>query len=229
VGLVLPACVILDLDDTLFLERDYVISGLRAVGKLVQSRVGRAGFAQIAIGLFENGVRGDTFNRALAELGIRDDAALVGELVAAYRCHEPAITLEPDAARLVARLRGRYVGVVTDGPLESQRAKARAVGAPGWTSLVICTAELGSGFAKPHPRAFAMHQTAAGRRGAECVYIADNPAKDFAGPKSLGWATVRLRRAQSLHAGLPSDGLVDDEIVSLDELATVPTTARAAG
>jgi putative hydrolase of the HAD superfamily len=209
--------VILDLDDTLFLERDYVLSGLRAVGEHVASVYGRTGFGDVAVGLFEAGVRGDTFNRALAASQLPDDDRIVGELVAVYRRHEPAITLTPDAARLIPRLRGRYLGVVTDGPLESQRAKAIAVGAPRWSSAVVYTAALGPGFGKPHPRAFAMHQAAAGRHGTACVYVADNPAKDFAGPKSLGWATVRIRRPASLHADVPSGDLVDLEIVSLDE------------
>ena len=47
---------------------------------------------------------------------------------------------------------------------------------------------------------------------------ADNPNKDFAGPKSLGWATVRIRRPESLHAAVPNGDLVDLEIASLDEL-----------
>jgi putative hydrolase of the HAD superfamily len=217
---VLPACVILDLDDTLFLERDYVISGLTVVGDHVRRTLGHPGFADIAIGLFNDGVRGNTFNRALVELGLSDDPDVVADLVATYRSHEPAISLEPDARRLLAGLRGRYVGVVTDGPIESQRAKARAVGAPRWASLVIYTAELGPGFGKPHPRAFAMHQAASGHRGSACVYVADNPAKDFAGPKSLGWSTVRLRRPDSLHAQMPSGELVDREVVTLDELTT---------
>ncbi len=210
--------MILDLDDTLFLERDYVLSGLRAVGEHVATAYGRPGFGDVAVGLFEAGVRGDTFNRALAEVGLPADDATIHRLVGVYRRHTPAIGLAPDAGRLIPRLRGRYVGVVTDGPLESQRAKALAVGAPRWSSAVIYTAELGPGFGKPHPRAFEMHQVAAGREGAACVYVADNPSKDFAGPKSLGWATVRIRRPGSLHAALPSGDLADLEIATLDEL-----------
>lgn len=210
--------MILDLDDTLFLERDYVLSGLRAVGEHVATTYGRTGFGDVAVALFEAGVRGDTFNRALVAVGLPDDEPTVRSLVEVYRRHSPDIALTPDARRLIPRLRGRYLGVVTDGPLESQRAKALAVGAPRWSSAVIYTAELGPGFGKPHPRAFAMHQVAAGRKGAACVYVADNPNKDFAGPKSLGWATVRIRRPESLHAAVPNGDLVDLEIASLDEL-----------
>jgi putative hydrolase of the HAD superfamily len=51
------------------------------------------------------------------------------------------------------------------------------------------------------------------------VYVADNPIKDFAGPRRLGWRTVRIRRPGGLHADLPSGDDVEQEIASLDELS----------
>jgi FMN phosphatase YigB (HAD superfamily) len=33
----------------------------------------------------------------------------------------------------------------------------------------------------------------------ECMYVADNPWKDFASPADLGWITVRIRREHGLH------------------------------
>jgi len=216
---VLRRAVILDLDDTLFLERDYVLSGMTAVGTHVAASRGVEGFAETATELFAGGVRGTTFNQALERLGIAPTAELVAELVDVYRRHAPTIRLLPDAARLIARLDGRYLGVVTDGPLDSQRAKAHAVGAPAWAELIVYTAELGPGFGKPHQLAFSMHEDRAGLAGPEFTYIADNPTKDFAGPKSLGWATIRIRRPESLHAERASGRDVDREIVSLDELA----------
>jgi putative hydrolase of the HAD superfamily len=216
---VLRRGVILDLDDTLFLERDYVRSGMAAVGAHVAATHGVAGFAEVATELFTAGVRGTTFNQTLERLGMTPDAQLVAELVDVYRRHTPTITLLPDAARLIAHLDGRYLGVVTDGPLDSQRAKAQAVGAPAWAQLIVYTAELGPGFGKPHQLAFSMHEDRADLAGPEFTYIADNPTKDFAGPKSLGWATIRIRRPESLHATCASGRDVDLEIVSLDELA----------
>jgi len=215
---VLTPGVILDLDDTLFLERDYVISGLTAVGAHVAATRGVPGVGEVAIALFEAGVRGTTFDQALARVGIEPTVPLVAELVGVYRRHAPAIGLLPDAARLIARLEDRYRGVVTDGPLDSQRAKALAVGAPGWAELIVYTAELGPGFGKPHERAFSMHEAHTGLTGDQFTYIADNPTKDFGGPKARGWRTIRIRRPASLHAGLASGEDVDAEITSLDEL-----------
>jgi putative hydrolase of the HAD superfamily len=63
-----PWCVVVDIDDTLYLERDYVLSGLREVDDEVV-RLGARGFREAAETLFENGVRGTLFDDALRELG----------------------------------------------------------------------------------------------------------------------------------------------------------------
>jgi len=56
--------VVFDLDDTLYLERDYVRSGFRAVDAWLASR-GILGFFGEAWANFENGLRGKAFDRAL--------------------------------------------------------------------------------------------------------------------------------------------------------------------
>jgi putative hydrolase of the HAD superfamily len=107
---------------------------------------------------------------------------------------------------------------VTDGPSVSQRAKIAALELSAYVDRAVVTSELGADAGKPDPRAFALLQAEAGCSGAECCYVADNPAKDFGGPRTLGWRTVRLRRAGGLHAPAPSGADVDREIVTLDEL-----------
>jgi putative hydrolase of the HAD superfamily len=205
-------CVVFDLDDTLFLERDYARSGFDAVGDMVASQLGVTDFAERAWAAFERGERGNIFDTALRESGSEVDADVVRALVDAYRAHTPRISLTPDSAKAIDTLREQRttLAVVTDGPIASQRAKAVALGAGDWSSVSIFTAELGDGFTKPHPRAFEQVELATGRSGASCVYVADNPRKDFAGPRSLGWRTIRVRRPGSLHEAVPS-GDVDAE------------------
>jgi putative hydrolase of the HAD superfamily len=210
-------CVVFDIDDTLYLERDYVRSGFRAVGAWAQHHLRVTDFSDRAWRLFEEGARRTVFDAVLHGLGIPATPALVGRLVAVYRSHEPGLVLAPDARACLDQLRGRVaVAVVTDGDLASQRAKAKALGLERWADPLVFTAHLGTGFGKPHLRPFEMVQTATACSGPACVYVADNPAKDFGGPKRLGWATVRIRRQGGLHRETASG---DDVDVERDDLS----------
>jgi putative hydrolase of the HAD superfamily len=214
--------IVLDIDDTLYLERDYVRSGFEAVGRYARRELRIDDFAELAWAAFESGTRGTIFDDVLTGCGARSDDALITELVARYRTHTPVIELAADAREGLARWHGTVaLAAVTDGPLSSQKAKARALGLAEWTPLVVYTHDLGPGKGKPDPTAFQLVQDEIGVDGKRCVYVADNPAKDFAGPHSLGWRTVRVRRRLGLHADVISGSDVDHEIETLDDLDEV--------
>lgn len=213
------ACLVLDLDDTLFLERDFVRSGFEAIAPWAEAELGVTEFASRAWAEHEAGRRGDVFDAVLGAAGRPGDEGAVAELVRRYRAHRPRLALLPDARAALEALAGRVrLAAVSDGPLESQRAKAEALGLARWVNPIVLTGALGSGFGKPHPRAFALVEEATGARGAACAYVGDNPAKDFGGPRSLGWRTIRIRRSGGLHAAVPSGADVDEEIASLAAL-----------
>ncbi len=215
-----PRCVVFDVDDTLYLEREYVRSGFDAVGAWAAGELGVAGVGDAAWEHFLAGGRGDAFDAALRRVGMEPTSATVAAMVECYRNHRPVIAMLPDAVTLVDRLRGRVaLAAVTDGPLASQRAKVEALGVADWAGVVVFTEEFGPGFAKPHPRAFELIEARFGTRGADNVYLADNPAKDFSAPRALGWRTVRVRRPASLHAGVVSTGDVDREVPDLVDAA----------
>src|SRR6266545_2289820 len=213
--------IVLDIDDTLYLERDYVRSGFEAVGRWAQRELGVDDFAERAWTAFENGSRNTIFDEVLTACGAPTGDAVITEMVARYRTHPPSIVLAADAEAGLDRWHGAAaLAAITDGPLSSQQAKARALGLERWTSTVVFTASLGPGKGKPDPAAFELVQEELGVDGKSCVYVADNPAKDFVGPKALGWRTVRVRRRLSLHADVESGSDVDHEITTLEQLDT---------
>lgn len=221
-------CIVFDIDDTLYLERDYVRSGFRAVGEWVRRDLRIEDFAERAWRAFERGVRHSTFDLVLRDCGVTPTPERVEEMIALYRSHQPDIELTPDARDCLQGLHGVLpLMSVTDGPVPSQRAKAAALGLASWIDSIIYTAELGPGLGKPNCRAFELVQDVAGGSGAGCVYVADNPLKDFLGPKSLGWATVRVRRPESLHRGLESGEDVDVEVSDLSMWAALLAPLRA--
>ena len=210
------ACVVFDIDDTLYLERDYVLSGFRAVGRWLEESWGISGFEVVAKEEYRAGTRGKIFDRAFERLNVPHVSGLVAEAVTRYRRHRPGITLLEDAFAALESLCGCVqLAAVSDGPLESQEAKVRALALDRWLQPIVLTARLGEAFGKPHRRAFEVVEDACGFRGEACAYVADNPEKDFAGPKELGWQSVRIRRHGGEHSREPSGADVDIELTDL--------------
>ncbi|MEI2729743.1 MAG: haloacid dehalogenase-like hydrolase [Candidatus Nanopelagicales bacterium] len=121
--------VVVDLDDTLYLERDYVFSGFAAVEEWATAQ-GIPGLGLRCAELFREGVRGSVFDQALIAVGQPVDRGVVKELVDVYRKHRPDITqLEPDAADFLERRSedGVRLAMITGGPVESQKAKVAAL------------------------------------------------------------------------------------------------------
>jgi len=189
--------ICLDLDDTLYLERDYVWSGFQAVEVWLREHGHSLAFAEKAWQLFGEGHRGTIFDEVLAATG-HLGPGLVPLLVAAYRSHTPQISLLPDAEEFVRIRRSDALAIITDGPAVAQWNKIEALGLRRHVDTIVVTDEWGREYWKPHVRAF--REVMRGRSSSECVYIADNPAKDFDAPRELGWMpSVRVRREGSEH------------------------------
>lgn len=183
--------VVFDLDDTLYPESDYVQSGFAYVGELVR-RLYNKPFDRLLQAAQAEGAA-DPLGRALeaAEL----PGLLKEHLILAYRYHRPTLRLFPGARQLLqaCRSRGCPLYLVTDGRSVTQRLKLEALGLTEMFEQIFISEELGCG--KPDPLAFA---TIAARGGSgPWVYVADNPAKDFHAPNSLGWTTIGVRHASS--------------------------------
>ena len=194
--------VVFDLDDTLYLERDYVRSGFSAVASFAA-----ADDSDLATAIhdflwetFEAGVRGRNFDLLLDRWPSLGDQLSVAELVEVYRWHQPTIKLLEGAEEVIRVLRRRRVplGLISDGPVASQSAKVKALEAESFFDAIIFTDSWGREYRKPHERAYAcMEERLVGAR--PLVYIADNPAKDFIAAKSRGWRTIRMRLEGQLH------------------------------
>jgi putative hydrolase of the HAD superfamily len=194
--------VVFDLDDTLFAERQYVLSGFRAVANWLEERhavPGGPAFSELRA-LFEAGVRLTTFDEWLDGRGL-SDVVETRELVEVYRNHVPAISPAPGVDALLESLGGRWrLGLVSDGYAQVQRAKFRALRLTGHFEAVVFSDELGRAHWKPSPRPFEVVSEMLGVAAANCVYVADNPTKDFLGARSTGMTTVRLRRPEGVYA-----------------------------
>jgi putative hydrolase of the HAD superfamily len=228
----LPA-LIFDLDDTLYPERGYVLSGFASVARWIEAQAeldaGRT-CAELAE-LFDGGAKRDAFDRWVSARRL-PEAISVESMVGVYRDHDPLIELDPRTRILLTDLKRRHkLGLVTDGRADVQRRKIEALGVAELLDEIVVTAELGVGFSKPHPAAYRAVLGRLGVDAADAVYVADNPVKDFIGARSVGVRSVRLRRPDGIYAELEpasSEYAPDLEITDLQHLTVTLATLSAA-
>jgi putative hydrolase of the HAD superfamily len=202
-------CVVFDIDDTLYLERDYVFSGFAVVGAWARTWLGLPNFGERCREAHESGTRGSVFNRVLEDSGVVPSQEVVGTLVALYRSHLPDIRLCVDARAALTEASARWpVAVITDGPAISQSRKAEALGLQRFADPIYLTELHGPGCSKPSPVVFKKVEQAIPAR--RYVYVADNPAKDFHAPRALRWKSVRVRRPGGLHFAVDRPDVAPD-------------------
>jgi putative hydrolase of the HAD superfamily len=132
----------------------------------------------------------------------------------------PEIAMQDDARAFLTHLVGKMpIGIISDGPLDSQSRKVTALGLTAVADVIFLTDKWGPQFSKPHERAFCEVESAFNLQREQLIYFADNPSKDFGGPRARGWQTVRIRRpgGQHEHVVMPKDA-VGIEVTSFEAI-----------
>ncbi len=187
--------IVFDLDDTLFPEKEYVLSGFRAVDEWIATNCFATGFFEKAVHFFNKGNRGNIFNLTLNFLGIPYDEIFITKLIKIYREHKPRISLYDDAYWVINYYKQKkQLGIITDGYLITQKNKIQALKIESFFDTIIYSDEFGKDNWKPSQLPYLKMMESLGRSGNECIYIADNPDKDFIAPTNLGWKTVWINR-----------------------------------
>jgi putative hydrolase of the HAD superfamily len=224
-------CLVFDLDDTLYAERDFAISAFGAAERWAEATHGIPGLGHRMTELLDAGHLGQIFQMALQATIPNHTVADLDALRRVYLTHVPdRLSLFADAHRTLDGFGQRAdvtLGLITDGTAAVQAAKIRALGISDRFGHAILTGALGPSraFHKPHPLAFEQMQATLAEPGDRLVYVGDNPAKDFQAPKRMGWTTVQVDRpcqqAFKIHRGaLPlPDGAAHHVVGSLDDLA----------
>lgn len=215
--------VIFDLDDTLYPERAFVLSGFRAVSQWGEKHLdipADKGFKKLK-SLYIQGVRGDTFNRWLMPYGYYEEG-IIRELVRVYRSHEPNLEPFEDVIDVLDSFRSTYkLGLISDGYLKVQRNKLDALRLERYFNAIIFPDTWGRKYWKPHPRPYLESLANLNATPAHTVYVGDNPKKDFIGAKKVGLKTIRVRRENGEYSDIDppsSEHAPDLNIASLNQL-----------
>ena len=193
--------VIFDLDDTLYLEREYVKSGFKAVAGWLSQRLEleSSDIADELNEIFCENERCQALNVWLDRHSLNREKWL-SPMLEVYRNHTPRIALDPDIAQMLASMRTRYtLGLITDGRSATQRAKISALAIGSFFDSIVISDELGPKHHKPHVMPYEKTLENLSCLPSSAIYIADNPLKDFVTPRRLGMSTIRVRHPRGLY------------------------------
>jgi len=187
--------IVFDLDDTLYPEVEYVRSGYRVVAAaLAGEKLDQDQIYDLLWQEFERGDRRRVFNSILRQMDREDSPEEVTRLIEIYRQHRPELTLDREVRELLETLKSQFkLGLVTDGFLPAQKLKVQALDLELFFDSICYTEELGREYWKPATKAFERMSRALQCEPQQCVYVADNPAKDFIAPNQLGWRSIQLQ------------------------------------
>ena len=217
------SAVVFDLDDTLYLERDYVISGFRAVASWAESELGVPSEQCLSDlrSLFDEGVRTNTFDRWLRARGFHPQG-YVQQMVDAYREHDPTIcTFDPVPGLLGSLADKCQLGLITDGRSTVQRRKLAALQLASSFDAVVLTGDLGPSWWKPSVLPFELIIALMGASAQNVVYVADNPLKDFIGARAAGMFSIWVRTPRGLYSGLQPPSIEHVPDIAIDELSAL--------
>ncbi len=208
--------LLFDLDDTLYLESDYVASGYRAVAHYVRKNFGRS-FSEVfytMMSVFVSQGRQMVFPVIIDRF--LNSSVSTAELLEVYRGHTPRIRLLPGYRELLKSWgRDHYLGIITDGLPEVQKRKVAALGLGHLVDRVLYTWEYGAENEKPHPLGFSLMMDYFRVEPHEAIFVGDNPAKDCEGARRVGMKSAQIRTVRCEgDAGVPERESTADYIIN---------------
>ena len=198
-----PLGVVVDLDDTLYPQADYLAGAAAAVGTAATAAGldGAAVHRALADLLAAGSDAGSTVDRALLAVGVPpgDLAALLPPLVVAFTQHRPArLDPYPGVPEALAELAAvAPLACLTDGNPVIQDAKLAATGLLPLLPVVVVTDRLGGrATRKPHPAGLLEAARLLGLAPDRLLVIGDRPGKDTAVAAAVGARAIRIRQGE---------------------------------
>ena len=198
--------VIFDLDDVLYSEREYMISGFREVSKRLSIiKNDQDKLVKTMIEIYEKDpahVFDNLFS--LVTTNIPKLEMFVQELLDIYRNHKPLITLYPDVIPILTNLKNNHIktAIITDGHEITQRLKIESLELCTKIDHIIINDSLGPNrkFWKPNPLPFKMILEKFNVKSNNSCYVGDNAKKDFEGPNILEMRTIQIQRPNGIYS-----------------------------
>lgn len=181
---ILKKLVILDLDNTLYQEEDYIKAVFSSFEKKYNLAPGKLVKARSQV---QRDKSGDFLKEVLqaAQMYTRE---LHDELFDIYSAGEFDLQLPTSTVEFLGEIKRRnYLSaILTNGVPLVQRNKIRALNLAGQVDFIFCARHEILGYEKPDPRAFQMVLEETGFKEYETVMVGDNLENDVMGARDIG-------------------------------------------
>ncbi len=150
--------------------------------------------------------------RVLTRLEQRAPADLGALAAAALGAYAEEVRPAPGAGRMLERLAAREVpmAVVSNGPVDMQRAALRALGFEGYFRVVLVSGDPDVACRKPAPRIFALACSGLRTAPSETLMVGDTLEADIRGALDYGLQAVFVGPdAEAARLGVPAVGGVE--------------------
>ena len=195
------AVIVFDLDDTLYSEYEYKLSGIRAIVDTVATLYPDWDSDDLWRSIDPDGK--DWLDKLCRHCGFNESEKQV--LLWQYRLHRPTLTpyASPDfLSDLTAPFAAR--ALITDGRSLTQRLKLETLGLSSLFDDILVSEACAS--EKPDGKRFRYLQDKYAEKADCFIYIGDNLSKDFIAPNALGWITIGLHPSEhNIHHHLPEN------------------------
>ena len=184
--------VVFDLDDTIYFERDYQLSGYKSIiescNLLYDVDITETVYAAV-------NRNDDVLEEIVKHLKLSNNSK--DSLLWLYRLHCPKISLS-ESTKLtldIIKNNAKHVAIVTDGRELSQRQKLYSLGLSDWPVFISESWDE----IKPGEKRFKHIMKT--MPASNYVYIGDNIKKDFVTPNKLDWVSVGVRNSgKNIHS-----------------------------
>ena len=194
--------VIFDLDDTLYPESDYVVSGFNKVAKAMNCKYHTTIYGSELYDLFLQD-NANVYNRVLDKHHIIYTAQDITYFINVYRTNKPVkkeLNLYDGVRHVLEDLHKDYkLGIITDGRVDGQKAKVYSLDIEKYFDKIIYSDRFGIEHIKPDVLPFKMMKEALSIEYSEMIYIGDNRAKDFAVSSKIDIKTIEVLNLYKIH------------------------------
>jgi putative hydrolase of the HAD superfamily len=211
--------IVFDLDETLYRERRFALSGCSAVSDHLEAtrRIPR----EATFRFLASALRGGRRPQMLQDLCARFELSTgtVAELVNVIRTHRPRLRLQRHVLSTLVALRSEWrLALLTNGIPAIQGRKVDALNLRPCFDVIAFASEHGDGSGKPEPEPFRHVLGELELEADRCVFVGDDPRCDIHGARRLGMHTIRVRRPQHAAESARPSREADIVVSGIDEI-----------